>query len=133
MKARFEGVATLLIALHCAIWMAFAPIVPHLHQSFARHSHVYSSEHQRFEDAGPRQAGTVWGFGAGERSGLKNGSTGKPCDFSNLAVQVAQSSPVPNTAPVPLEDRDPEPAIAARASTLDLLRLAPKHSPPSPV
>ncbi|MFH0903211.1 MAG: hypothetical protein V2A73_21490 [Pseudomonadota bacterium] len=142
MKARAFHPVTALLSLYCAVWIAFVPLIPRLHQVFSNHSHVFCTKHFRMEDAGPRQSGhavSTLASGAGvqveptkgDGAGAGADIDERPaCACSNLVAQVTQSSPPPQAAPVPAEEPELKLVADVVIPALAIYRLAPKHSPP---
>ena len=124
-------VACLQVAVVCA-----TTCLPALHRAFATHAHVFCAQHQVFEDVQPRGLSRpattpTHDRGMTDESGREDRAH-LACAFSNL---ILDSFDPPTAVPTSLA------RVAARAGRqplspvhveqLPVLRLAPKHSPPT--
>jgi hypothetical protein len=138
MKAKALHLASLLIALQCAVWVVFAPVIPQLHQAFADHNHIYCLQDHRIEDAGPRRVrpdAVAKPPSTQARVSTTRGDTvdvdlQPACAFSNLVVHLTEMTPARLSVPLPLQARKVQRATGVSVSALELTLLAPKHSPP---
>jgi hypothetical protein len=131
---------TTVLALLCGGWAVVAPIVPQLHQTYARHRHVFCVADQRIEDAetvassvlpsplllalsNQARAVGVSPVAASQRNGIE-------CLSSNFSAHVmfGEQGGSPSRA------ESPESALRTSQGfgslVVDTLRLAPKTSPP---
>lgn len=140
MKTRVLNVKAQALALHCALWIAFAPVIPQLHQAFASHRHVFCPQHHRIEDAGPKQeyrrpsdssaADEARVAATRVNADLADIGSRPACIFSNLVVHLASNQPIQCCVPVPTNAREIEMARDVHLPAADVIRLAPKQSPP---
>jgi hypothetical protein len=135
MTRRLHSIGSTLLALLTAAWMTLAPLVPTLHQAFAGHRHIYCLEHQRVEDAGPRETSGLPSAGRPPRAGSvaerPAGSGSRPsCVFSNLwrYAPVTVSALTLTSSPVSLVET--RRATTESPRVFAVLPSAPKHSPP---
>jgi len=117
-----------LIASLLAFAVALAPVAAPIHQAFADHRHVYCPRHQRFEDAGPRDAVVALPANAIGRHAREERPV---CDLSNVFLQLAPAGrPLPLAGGLDASGRDLRRALLAPLAPIALCHLAPKHSPP---
>lgn len=138
MKAKALHLGTILVAFHCAAWIALAPVIPQLHQAFADHNHVYCLKHHRIEDADPSKIdGAVAESNrpteaqyAASTSDATDVVERPACAFSNFVNQTIPTTPAPQCLPVSFEEREAKVETSVDIVTLKVYLLAPKHSPP---
>ena len=138
MKAGHPHLGTLIVVLPCAAWIALAPVIPQLHQTFASHRHVFCPEHDRIEDDGLKQdkvraSSTAPASEArvASTNAVPGGFGSRPaCLFSNLVVQLSSAARSLCSTPVTLEERKIKAASRVDFHAAKIILFAPKHSPP---
>jgi hypothetical protein len=133
------SLAQLLCAL-CGMWAVLAPVSPQIHQSLAKHRHVYCTEHYRIEDEAVLETHDRFMAGLGREtattvSGVAPSASsvvsGIECLFSNfLAHAVTRVSGRTITGVVSAEL--PQSRVCEiDLRSVDTYRIAPKTSPPA--
>jgi hypothetical protein len=141
MKAKCSQTLSVVLAIQCGIWVAFAPVLSEMHQAVADHHHVFCPEHNRIEDArlvsapdhlveedlvnqdhGRRVFGVF--------CSLAWGTSDLECVFSNFSVHACSKASVQVTGRHVTEKRAIPPLFDANFRIANTLDIAPKNSPP---
>jgi hypothetical protein len=140
MRSKRQHPLTIVLAFLCGLFAVAAPVVPQVHQTYARHRHVFCFTDQRVEDAesvdtsvwsairlsaldSPAKISAISGAAASLRDGIE-------CLSSNFSAHVVfkgrESSPPRSELP----EATVRPMQFGAFSTVEPLRIAPKTSPP---